>query len=198
MQAPVITQALLVALRRAVKLRSRKHSSHYRNTDTSCRLTGLGCTKLGKGHFGEAWLVEPGLVLKISGPAGWGKHESSRHNMQWYEGLRDAWPLFVEHCKGNPSKHLPRVYYTERLTSYITFAIMEELKEGGDDATRYQWERYIETMPTDCPAWLLPIGEMAAAGRSLDLHSDNVMVRADGTMVLTDPFSYAEVENEYT
>ena len=35
MQAPVITKTLLVSLRKAVKLRSRKHSSHYRKTNTA-------------------------------------------------------------------------------------------------------------------------------------------------------------------
>ena len=195
MQTPVITKTLLVSLRKAVKLRSRKHSSHYRKTNTARSLEALGCGKLGNGHFGEAWLVRPGLVLKISGPAGWGNGEAGYYrtlNMQHYRGRKDAWPLFAEHCRGNPSKHLPTVYYTERLTTHIAFALMEELyiTRGDTQALRSQWRRHISRPTDDCPKWLLPIGEMAATGRAVDLHGGNVLQRADGTIVLTDPFSY--------
>lgn len=198
MQTPVITKTLLVALRKAVKLRSRKHSSHYRKTNTAQTLEALGCKKLGRGHFGEAWLVRTGLVLKISGPAGWGDGEAGYYrppNMQHYRGRRDAWPLFAEHCRGNPSKHLPTVYYTERLTAHIAFALMEELEYVPSSVTqglRDEWIQHIRRECVGCPTWLLPIADMADIGYVIDLHGGNVLQRADGTIVLTDPFSYDE------
>lgn len=60
------------------------------------------------------------------------------------------------------------------------------------DRTRLQWRDWLNG-DHGAPEWMWPIIGMASSLRmTLDLHSGNVMVSADGTLVMTDPFSACE------
>lgn len=60
------------------------------------------------------------------------------------------------------------------------------------DRTRQQWREWLNGA-RGAPEWMWPIIGMAASLRMVvDLHSGNVMLSADGTLVMTDPFSALE------
>ena len=151
-----------------------------------------GWRDIGSGYYGEAWLREdyPGLVVKISGRAGFGTNAIS-----CTEPELDGWPVFAEHCLANPHPNLPRIMYFERLSLGVSFGIMpryEAIDEEGydDEEILGEWRDYLEG-GRGSPSWMWPIiGMRSALGMRVDLHSGNVMLdRNTGEYIMTDPFS---------
>ena len=151
-----------------------------------------GWRYIGSGYYGEAWLREdyPGLVVKISGRAGFGTNAIS-----CTEPELDGWPVFAEHCLANPHPNLPRIMYFERLSLGVSFGIMpryEAIDEAGyaGAETIEKWRNYLQG-DRGSPSWMWPIiGMRSALGMRVDLHSGNVMLdRNTGEYIMTDPFS---------
>ena len=160
-------------------------------TDTA----GLkGWSDIGSGFYGEAWSHEdyPGLVVKISGRAGFGVQDAVPSR----EPSLDGWPVFAEHCLANPHPNLPKILHFERLSVGISFGIMPyyvplEPYDDEDDAEILdEWRDYLEGCKGS-PSWMWPIiGMRAALNMKVDLHEANVMKDpTTGQHVMTDPFS---------
>ena len=157
-----------------------------------------GWADIGSGFYGEAWSHEdyPGLVVKISGRAGFGVESAE---MCSREPSIDGWPVFAEHCFANPHPNLPKIMYFERLSLGISFGIMpyyvpiEAHVDEDADEVLYRWRGYLEG---DCsaPKWMWPIIDMIGdEGMVVDLHEGNVMKNPDtGDYIMTDPFSAAD------
>ena len=149
-----------------------------------------GWSGIGSGYYGEAWSHEdyPGLVVKISGRAGFGIPEG----MPSREPALDGWPVFAEHCFANPHPNLPEIMYFERLSLGISFGIMPYYVplDPHDVGILANWRDYLEGYG-DSPRWMWPIiGMRDALGMMVDLHSGNVMKNPDtGDYIMTDPFS---------
>ena len=153
-----------------------------------------GWEALGSGFYGEAWSHEdyPGLVVKISGRAGFGVPDCVPSR----EPSLDGWPVFAEHCLANPHPNLPKIMYFERLSLGISFGIMPyyvPIETHVDDDAAEILDRWRDYLEGDCgaPKWLWPmIGMRAALGMRVDLHSGNVMKDPNtGAYIMTDPFS---------
>lgn len=154
-----------------------------------------GWTRLGRGHFGEAWEHEDhlGLVVKISGRAGFG----AWHGRSDSKPSLDGWPTFAQHCLTHPHPNLPKILHFERLTVGVSFGIMPHYKSinaynvDADGEIVREWRDYLEGAK-GAPEWMWPIiGMRGALGMRVDLHSDNVMRDADtGEYIMTDPFSF--------
>ena len=155
-----------------------------------------GWSDIGSGFYGEAWSHEdyPGLVVKISGRAGFGIQDAGTGQ----EPSLDGWPVFAEHCLANPHPNLPKIMYFERLSLGISFGIMpyyvpiEPHDDDMDDEILGRWCGYLEG-DDGAPKWLWPIiGMRGALGLRVDLHSGNVMKNPDtGDYIMTDAFSAA-------
>ena len=154
-----------------------------------------GWEAIGSGFYGEAWRHEdyPGLVVKISGRAGFGLESADMYSR---EPSLDGWPVFAEHCFANPHPNLPKIMYFERLSLGISFGIMpyyvpiETHVDEDADEILDRWRGYLEGN-CGAPKWLWPIiGMRAALGMRVDLHSGNVMKDPNtGAYIMTDPFS---------
>ena len=153
-----------------------------------------GWSDIGSGFYGEAWSHEDyqGLVVKISGRAGFGLESADMYSR---EPSLDGWPVFAEHCFANPHPNLPKIMYFERLSLGISFGIMPyyvpiETDVDEDAEILDRWCGYLEG---DCgaPKWMWPIiGMRDALGMAVDLHSGNVMKDPNtGAYIMTDPFS---------
>ncbi len=154
-----------------------------------------GWSKLGTGWYGEAWehADYPGLVLKVSGRAGFG---SDAPDALVDKPGSDSWQVYAQYCHKHPHEHLPQILHFERINAAVAWAIMPKYKPLGRDfaeeRTRMHWERWLNGDP-GAPEWMWPIIGMASSlCMSVDLHRGNVMVSADGTMIMTDPFSAYE------
>lgn len=154
-----------------------------------------GWRMLGNGWYGEAWehADYPGLVIKVSGRAGFGADESGD---KWGIPGSDSWQVYAQYCHKHPHEHLPQILHFERINAAVAWAIMPKyhpLGGGyGEDHTRVQWRDWLNG-GHGAPEWMWPIIGMASSlHMTVDLHSGNVMVSADGTMVMTDPFSGCE------
>ena len=160
---------------------------------------------LGRGFYGEAWAHEDSeYVLKISGPAGWGRrHYSGTHTdvldaMEYYVESTprpDAWPVFARHCMAHPHKHLPTVHHVVQHNERMAWAVMKQYKDwngitGSDLYHEFKavlaGKRSAAAMP-----WMWPLRQMTDGLHfAVDLHTGNVMWDADeGCLVITDPFS---------
>ena len=154
-----------------------------------------GWRQLGSGWYGEAWehADYPGLVLKVSGRGGFGIDEPGD---RWGIPGSDSWQVYAQYCHKHPHEHLPRILHFERINAAVAWAIMPKYKTLGldfsEERTRLQWRDWLNGAH-GAPEWMWPIIGMAASlCMAVDLHSGNVMVRDDGTMVMTDPFSSHE------
>ena len=161
-----------------------------------------GWLDIGAGFYGEAWSHAdyPGLVVKISGRAGFGASGVVLRR----EPSLDGWPVFAEHCLANPHPNLPKIMYFERLSLGISFGIMPyyvHIKPHADDDDDEILDRWCGYLEGDCgaPKWLWPIiGMRGALGLRVDLHSGNVMKNPDtGDYIMTDPFSAAASYGDY-
>lgn len=194
-----IAKARALAFYRKNKVRRAKALA--RRTNDSRRMEydnyGLsGWTRLGSGHFGEAWehADHLGLVVKISGRAGFGE-SCGRTDI---EPSLDGWPTFAQHCLAHPHPNLPKILHFERLTVGISFGIMPHYKsidpysEDAGDEIVSEWRDYLEGAK-GAPEWMWPIiGMRGALGMRVDLHSGNVMLDDTGEYIMTDPFSFVD------
>lgn len=153
-----------------------------------------GWTLIGTGHFGEAWVHDehPDLVLKISGPAGWGG------GYRAYVGdightRYDAWPVYARYCMQNPGLHLPKIYHLEQVSRGIAWGVMPRYNDG-DTIARDAARRALRGGSHG----LAGVRQMRdAMGLSVDVHEGNVM-RCPETndWILTDPFSFQDEDGD--
>lgn len=171
----------------------RRHKHRLRMPADMRRKGNTGDWKrVGSGFYGEAWehYAYDGLVLKISGPSGWGT--DAIYLLE--EGPRpDAWPIYAEHCMHNPDKHLPKVYALHRASPFMSWGILKRYREM-DSAVFYPGllqARDALNGYEDGPKWIWPLKQMAGGlNMTIDVHDGNIMVDADtGDWVITDPFS---------
>jgi len=152
---------------------------------------------LGSGFYGEAWAHEDyeDLVIKISGPAGWGYSymgavQSAMHDDE-SEPRDDVWPDYAEFCMANPHPSLLRVHHIERV-SMMAWAVLPryEPNYGGMDRDALQIREALYGQ-RQAEYWMLPLLSIARGRNvSIDLHSENVMRDPEtGNCVITDPFS---------
>lgn len=162
-----------------------------------CDSKGLsGWTKMGAGHFGEAWEHEdhPGYVVKISGRAAFGVDA-----LYTEKPSLDGWPTFAQHCQAHPHPNLPKILHFERLSVGISFGIMpyygniDPYGVTADGEIVSQWRDYLDG-GKGAPEWMWPIiGMRGALGMRVDLHGGNVMMDMDtGEYIMTDPFSFVD------
>lgn len=154
-----------------------------------------GWTKLGDGLFGEAWEHDdyPGLVLKISGKSGFGSGDMGSKEDK---PSSDSWQVYAQYCHKHPHEHLPHILHFERINASVAWAIMPKYMplglgeaEEAEERTRMQWREWLNGA-RGAPEWMWPIIGMASSlNMVVDLHNENIMVRDDGTLVMTDPFS---------
>jgi hypothetical protein len=77
--------------------------------------------KIGSGYYGEAWAHDDweDLVIKISGPSGWGYEYENAPASHAYENdgypKADVWPDFAEACMLHPHPNLPEIMHFERV-----------------------------------------------------------------------------------
>ena len=187
-----IAKARAIAFYRKFKVRRAR-----REGETWCDNKGLpGWTKLGSGHFGEAWehADHPGYVVKISGRAAFGGD-----SIRTEKPSLDGWPTFAQHCQAHPHPNLPKILHFERLSVGISFGIMpcyqdiEPYGVSADGELVSEWRHYLEG-GKGAPEWMWPIiGMRGALGMRVDLHGGNVMMDMDtGEYIMTDPFSFVD------
>ena len=154
-----------------------------------------GWTLIGTGHFGEAWVHadHPDLVLKISGPAGWGGGYRA-YDEDTGATHYDAWPIYARYCMQNPGPHLPKIYHLVQVSRGIAWGIMPRYADGGDDGIRDAARAALR----DGTHGLAGVRQMRdAMALSVDVHSGNVMVCPEtGDWILTDPFSFQEWDTD--
>lgn len=169
----------------------------YRRKIKFKRLTrsAKGWLILGNGWFGEVWEHDeyPGLVLKVSGRAGFGACEPGNSAGT---PSADSWQVYAQYCHKHPHEHLPQILHFERINASVAWAIMPKYKRGDcsfrEDKIRMQWRDWLNG-EHGAPEWMWPIiGMSQSLCMAVDLHSGNVMVKDDGTLVMTDPFSALE------
>lgn len=155
----------------------------------------LGWRMLGHGWYGEAWehADYPGLILKVSGRAGFGVGDQGEGGEA--PGA-DSWQVYAQYCHKHPHEHLPHILHFERINAAVAWAIMPKYnpydRDLDDEHTHLKWGRWLNG-GHGAPEWMWPIVGMAASLRMVvDLHSGNIMVRDDGILVMTDPFSALE------
>jgi len=100
-----------------------RRGKHKRVSRTAVEQTAYGAwTKLGDGYYGEAWAHDdiPELVLKISGPSGWGYcWKGAPYATSADAGPRaDVWPDFAEACMLHPHMNLPEIMHLERVGGF--------------------------------------------------------------------------------
>lgn len=193
-------------------IRRKQRRARVENTCSDWRL-------LGRGHYSEAWAHHqwPDLVLKISGPAGWGADDVwSSYKGKEYVPKMDAWPVFARHCMQSPHMHLPTVYHVEQFSQHMSWGVIERysvwdywtstdgeaLAKQNQERTWHEVARDILKGHTRADAgweWMWPLRQMASAMHfTVDLHSGNIMRDTrTGNLIITDPFSspYKEQTN---
>ena len=187
---------LLEFERECAKFFAIRRHKHSPNTDAGTSEAGHtgAWTRLGTGHYGEAWVhyAYHELVLKISGPAGWGNYTGPRYAAARGRLRPDAWPVYAEHCMNNPSKHLPKVYALHRESPRMTWGILKRYNESQWGAVYPGLSEVKQALygEDDGPEWLWPLKQMVdGLGMTVDLHGGNIMEDDDGTWIITDPFS---------
>lgn len=154
-----------------------------------------GWCMLGSGWYGEAWehADYPGLVLKVSGRAGFG---AGKPGTGFISPGSDSWQVYAQYCHKHQHEHLPHILHFEHINASVAWAIMPKYKPIGssftEERTQVQWRDWLNGAH-GAPEWMWPIIGMASSLRmTVDLHGDNIMVRDDGILVMTDPFSSCE------
>lgn len=152
------------------------------------KLRALGCEMIGNGYFSNVFNIpqQPDKVIKV-GPAD------------------DQWPLYARWAteNGHSGKFAPMIHSLKFYDGFYA-AIMERLVctvgdirnnncYRGGKGTELQaifnevTGREEKTEACDLAAY---VNELRALGHSNDFHDGNVMVRKDGQLVITDPFSF--------
>ena len=153
-----------------------------------------GWRKRGSGWFGEAWehADYPGLVVKVSGRGGFSRGASYNH---YNYRPADSWQVYAQYCHKHPHEHLPKIMHFERINAAVAWAIMPRYWPYCGDEHEIQRLLWLGWLNGDrgAPDWMWPIINMAESLHlKVDLHSDNVMLDSDGTLIMTDPFSNME------
>ena len=150
-----------------------------------------GWRMLGSGLYGEAWehADYPGLVLKVSGRAGFGADRCDGVGIP----SSDSWQVYAQYCHKHPHEHLPQILHFERINAAVAWAIMPKYKPFNGTfynvRTQTQWCGWLNG-DRDAPEWMWPIIGMASSlCMTVDLHRGNIMMSDDDIMVMTDPFS---------
>ena len=182
-----------------VAVRRHKHSERNKHKRMDSYLDTYGkWTRIGSGHYGEAWVHEfwPTFALKISGRSNWGSNWY-RHRAGDSAPRLDAWPVFAKHCMDNPSVHLPKVLHYEEVSEGIVWAITPKYTKG----TQPRWERPATVLRVmeaveragdleRLEPWVAGLVELQYNhGLTLDIHSENYMYDTEGNVVIIDPFS---------
>lgn len=135
----------------------------------------IGLRSLGSGHYSWVFALGTKFALKIV-----------KSNDGGYKAFTDI-------CVSSRNKHLPRIYYRGKWGGHDVY-IMERLSPA-NYAARQHLQDAIRMVNKDngnpyvtvtCPH----VKEVAALlqGKTNDLRIDNVLARADGTPVVTDPY----------
>lgn len=147
------------------------------------RLSDAGFHSLGSGYYAEVYShpQAPGLVIKVSIRQG------------------DTAPLYLAWCRAHPQPHVPTVHYMKRSGQY-TVAVLDRLSpmnKEGKDIYLANLNREMDKSDNH------PVCKAAAAIRRffdgvarLDLHGDNVMMDGNGQLVITDPVSNTNYDEE--
>lgn len=154
-------------------------------------------TKLGNGFYGEAWghAEYPDLVIKISGPTGWGFDFSNAPGVNRYGDMlvrADIWPDFAEQCMLHPHANLPKVLHLERVGA-MAWAVMPRYMPDEDARYTAVVSRFRSSMH-DKDAyehWMVPFVKIAKRSHvAVDMHSGNIMRDPEtGEPIIIDPFS---------
>lgn len=166
---------------------------HFRGRNP--RIVSSEFVLLGSGLYSQVFEHPnyPGLVLKISGPAGWADLPISE------APTADVWPVYAERCMAHPSKHTPRILHFERISQRMCWAVMPKYLpswQGGreQDAFCRHVRQVLWRDARPVPGaddWLWPLLELAGSSRHhIDLHAGNWMIHPrTGDVIITDPFS---------
>ena len=158
-------------------------------------LDSIGWTMIGNGAFASVWKVpgKPNCVYKA-----WAYDE--------------AYEDFVKFClkrenRNNPHlpkflggiKRIPAVFKRSRKEMIIKVIRMEELEKITmrdwnvwiSDACRYYYEDTYDTMDDQAKAFRETVAairkDLLGGKNDIDIHPANIMMRPDGTVVITDP-----------
>lgn len=149
------------------------------------KLRQRGCSLIGHGLYSNVFSVpdKPDIVIKV--------------------GYLDQWPDYIKWATdhGHTGKFAPKVYSLKFHDSYYV-AIMErlvctigEIKHPENDRYVFVPDQYFvfqnlhfadECTATDLVEYVRALRQNQLSG---DLHDGNVMIRSDGSMVVTDPAS---------
>lgn len=106
---------------------------------------------------------------------------------------KDGWLDYVRACADHPSPHRPKVYRLDLFPDHYE-ARMELLQEAFDERTQDVSRSVRSSGAVRSPSRLPgPLGEFGRwieerlSDHGFDCHAGNVMFRADGTPVITDP-----------
>lgn len=150
---------------------------------------------IGKGYFSTCFSLGDDMVIKT--------------NKHTYYIEDDGNPFWIEHCIKSKSVHVPKIYfYVEKDGHYL--AVMEKLHQITEiyvyDIVRYVSEKvfctsdyYYKLAKNEAAktcdlktlnkiAALIKDSGFLTTDYSLDLSTENVMKRTDGTLVILDPF----------
>lgn len=137
----------------------------------------------------------PGLVIKVSGRAGFGDGGESKA-----ENPADGWQLFAVYCMKNPCKWLPKILCFERVDEHHCWAVMPRYDSARssyhDEKARIKaalGEYVDEDEPryTIEPKWVRRLRDFVQRMElqreaSVDLHNGNFM-QYNGQLIVTDP-----------
>lgn len=154
------------------------NEDHYTTYDIIAALPHTQLTYLGNGAYGVAASAHLSdgreIVLKLAGRS------------------IDGYPWWAEHCKDNPAKHLPEVYYTARVGALHVTAMKRYEPMGADHEMKV---RHVNTGYDTGSTLACAVAETAQLIRShsgsLDMHLGNYMCDPEtDEIVITDPCSY--------
>lgn len=160
-----------------------------------CYTQPVGWRGIGKGWYSKAWLhKDSGLVLKVSGPPG-ASNAACDHTSR-ERTARDPWQLFARTCQQSTHENLPDILWFEQVSVRYAFAVMPRYYTGDTEEFRLEVHDALSGK-YECPAWLIPVLQIRdATNCHVDLHDGNAMLKADGTHVLIDPFSWLTEGNQ--
>lgn len=151
----------------------------YSTHDIIAALPHTQLAYLGNGAFGVAASAHLSngreIVLKLAGRDG------------------DGYPWWAEHCKDNPAKHLPEVYYTAQVGALHVTAMKKYAPLDCDQEDAVRACRWGE--PYQDPSLAAAIdnvrGMIEDLRGSVDMHLGNYMYDPEADeIVITDPCSY--------
>lgn len=193
-RAPIQTQ--VAKMRRHVRTVMDSMVSAPNRHNIVSALVAIGYRELGRGHFSIALEhpKHPDVVLKVA---------YTRPS----SGRLDGFPAYAKWIMETKpkSKHALRVYHYEQVSdenegTYVTITERLDHGRGNPELTDKKWAvtgalPYVRTASTDRLPRHVPrsaveyLSKVADLGGHFDLHGDNVMVRKNGDVVVTDPIT---------